>query len=237
MARDTHLAGKALIQEYRRRYGDKTVLAFSRGKDSIGCHLAIRDHLDVTPVHYIIVPGLSFIDESLDHYERALFGGQHIVRLPHPSFYRHLNNYLFQTPGHAEVIEAAALADITYKDVHQMIVEQESLPTPILCANGVRAADSPQRRMALTNGGPIRASADAWWPIWDWNKAKLLDEIERAGISLPIDYLLFGRSFDGLDARFLVPLKQQRPADYKRLLEWYPLADVEVFRYERDQAA
>jgi hypothetical protein len=46
---------------------------------------------------------------------------------------------------------------------------------------------------------------------------------------------MFGRSFDGLDLRFLVPLKKHRPKDYAKVLEWFPLADLEVFRWERSQ--
>ena len=38
-----HLRGDDLIAAYKERYGDKTLLAFSRGKDSIAVALALRD--------------------------------------------------------------------------------------------------------------------------------------------------------------------------------------------------
>ena len=54
---------------------------------------------------------------------------------------------------------------------------------------------------------------------------------------LPVDYHMFGRTFDGIDYRFLAPLKKNRPADYQKVLDWFPLAEMEVWRYERAQAA
>jgi tRNA(Ile)-lysidine synthase TilS/MesJ len=37
------LRGDNLIAAHKERYGDKTLLAFSRGKDSIAVALALRD--------------------------------------------------------------------------------------------------------------------------------------------------------------------------------------------------
>ncbi len=228
------LRGDELIAEYRRRFGDTTLLAFSRGKDSIACALALRGKLDVIPVHYDIVPGLPFVEESLQYYEKKLFD-RRILRFTHPSFYRQLSNLMYQTPGNAEVLASSPLPSIDYKDVHDMVCEQEGIEDDILSAAGVRAADSPLRRMSVTNHGAIRVKTKVWWPIWDWNKARLIEEIERSKISLPIDYLLWGRSLDGLDARFIIPMKEHLPNDWKRVLEYFPLAEVEIKRYELHQ--
>jgi len=61
----------------------------------------------------------------------------------------------------------------------------------------------------------------------------LLSEIERSGIKLSVDYKIFGRSFDGLDYRFLAPIKKHFPRDWQRLCQWFPLAEAEIYRYER----
>lgn len=57
-----------------------------------------------------------------------------------------------------------------------------------------------------------------------------MDAISAEGIGLPPDYEWFGRSFDGLDHRFLAPLSEHAPADYQRVLRWFPLADLELAR-------
>ena len=41
---------------------------------------------------------------------------------------------------------------------------------------------------------------------------------------LPVDYEMFGRSFDGIDYRFISPIKERFPDDYARILEWFPMA-------------
>jgi hypothetical protein len=98
---------KELIAEYRRRYGDKTLLGFSRGKDSIAAALAIRDQLDVYPVFFYVIPGLGFIEEGLEYYSRVLFGGRRVIQFPEAAFYKWLNGGLLQTPHTHEVIKAA----------------------------------------------------------------------------------------------------------------------------------
>jgi hypothetical protein len=224
---------EAIVAQVRAETGPKTLLSFSRGKDAIGAYLAIRDHFDeVVPYHLFLVPGLEFVDESLAYYERVM--GRKIWNLPHPSLYRWFNALVYQSPAHAAVLDAAALPTFEYLDVHQMVCQAEGIDVDqILVASGVRAADSPIRRVSFSMHGAISRAQRQYYPVWDWNKARLLEEIERSGIGLPVDYDLFGRSFDGLDLRFILPLKKHRPRDYAKVLEWFPLAEMEVWRYER----
>jgi len=64
--------GDKLIDQFKEKYGDKTILAFSRGKDSIAAALALRGKVDVIPVHYDNPPYLDFITESLAYYVRQV---------------------------------------------------------------------------------------------------------------------------------------------------------------------
>lgn len=226
------MRGDDLIRAYKERFGDKTLLAFSRGKDAIGTALAIRDKLDVIPVHYTTVPGLEFIEEGLAYYEKHLFG-RHIYRMPHPSFYRMIgSDFLYQDINNAQVFAAANLPVLKHTDVSRMVLNMEGAPLDTMNAIGVRAADSPMRRTAMNKYGPIRGSTRNWYPVWDWDKARLVSEIQRSGISLPIDYWLWGRSFDGVDVRFMLPMKKHLPRDYAKVLEWFPLLEADIRRYE-----
>lgn len=227
-----HPSGEEVIRLMRAEQGPRAMLAFSRGKDALGAWLAMRPHFeDVAPFHLTLVPGLSFVEESLDYFERAF--GRRIIRLPHPSLYRVLNNLTFQSPATASVVAAAGLPNFDYPDIYRLVREIEGLPEGVFAATGVRAVDSPMRMLAMRTHGPISRGREQYYPVWDWNKARLIGEIEKGGIGLPLDYDLFGRTFDGLDLRFLYPLKHKRPEDYRRILEWFPLAEAEVWRYER----
>lgn len=113
------------------------------------------------------------------------------------------------------------------------MIEDKRLDPGMLVADGVRAADSPMRRISIKTHGSISRNRGRYHPVWDWLKADLVNAFRSSGVRLPVDYEMFGRSFDGLDIRFLAPLKRHRPADYRRVLEWFPLADLEVYRQEK----
>ncbi|EEJ5117671.1 phosphoadenosine phosphosulfate reductase family protein [Salmonella enterica] len=215
---------------------NRTLLAFSTGKDAVAAWLAIREHFEeVIPYYLYLVPGLEFVEESIDYYEK--FFGQKIIQLPHPSLHRWLNNYIFQPPERCAVIEQAGLPSFDYTDVQKILVKQRGLQKNLLVADGVRAADSPMRRIAISSHGTISYNQLRYHPIWDWKSADLVACFRRHNVNLSIDYKLFGRSFDGLDLRFLLPLKKHRPRDYQKILEWFPLADLEIFRWEKANAA
>ena len=206
------------------------LLSFSAGKDAVAAWLALRDRVKIVPFYCFLIPNLEFVEQGLRYYED--FFGQRIIRVPHPALYRWLNELTFQAPQNCQIIEDAALPDFDFSQLEQCLREDYNLPPDSYAATGVRAADSPNRRSGLKRNGPIVANKLKAWPVWDWRMSKLEKEFIRSGVKLTIDYELFGRSFDGLDYRFLKPIKDRFPDDYARILEWFPLAELEIFRTE-----
>lgn len=209
----------------------KTLLAFSCGKDAIAAWLAIRDHFEeVIPYYLYLVPNLEFVDEQIAHYEK--FFGTKITQLPHTSVPRMLNNFVFQPPQNCKVIEDVSFPEFDYLDVQKVMCAKFGLPEDTLVADGVRAADSPMRRVAINTHGSISFNQLKYHPVWDWKKADLIDCFRRHNVKLSKDYAIFGRSFDGIDLRFLILIKKHYPKDYEKILELYPLADLEIYRWE-----
>lgn len=92
--------------EHIRRESDTVLLSFSRGKDSIAAYVKLRKHgFRIVPVHYYLVPGLSFIEESLRYYEQVF--GTHIYQLPAPALYTMWNEFVYQPPERCRHIENA----------------------------------------------------------------------------------------------------------------------------------
>lgn len=209
---------------------DKALLSFSCGKDSWAAWLSAREYFDFTPYYLYLVPGLEFVDDYLDYAERVL--GKHIVRLPHPTFYHWVNNAIFQPPERLRTIVAVGWPSFDYDDMRGAVIEDCGLPADVWTATGVRAADSPMRRASLIKNQGVNAKRMYFYPCWDWKKDRLLAELAAANIRLPVDYKVFGRSFDGLDLRFLVKIKEHFPRDYQTILDWFPLVDMEIARYE-----
>lgn len=227
------LTGEQVIARIREET-DTILLSFSCGKDSIGAWLALRPHFKrIVPYYYYIVPDLAFVNKSIQYYES--FFGTKIIQLPHPSLARMLNNMVFQAPENCLAVEQAGIPNIDYDDQAAIVAKMAEVNTT-WCANGLRAADSPNRRTAIKRYGAINYKSKKFYPIHDWNKGRLLQELRKAGVKLPIDYKLFGRSFDGIDYRFLKPIKDHLLADYEKIIAVFPLAGLEIKRREYYEA-
>ena len=207
------------------------MLAFSTGKDAICSWLALRDRVEVRPFYAYLIPDLEFVEDSLAYYEK--FFGTRIARVPHPSLYRWINEMVFVPPERCAIVEELALPTFEFADIYRGLREDWGLEDGALAATGVRAADSPVRRIHFSRTGGVNWRSRVAYPIWDWRSAKLGEEMKRAGVKLPVDYRIFGRSFDGMDYRFLKPIKENFPRDFERILEWFPLAEAEIYRGER----
>ena len=132
----------------------------------------------------------------------------------------------------AGVIEQAKLPNFNYEDIRQAVIQISGVDKNTFVADGVRAADSPMRRIAISTHGTISHTQKKYHPVWDIKKQEIVDLFKKHSVKLPIDYELFGRSFDGIDLRFLLPLKKYLPHDYSRVLEFFPFADLEIYRWE-----
>lgn len=214
--------------------GGRCILAFSCGKDAVASWVALRDAgIKVFPYYMFLAPGLRFVEQSLLYFED--FFGSHILRVPHPSVYRMLDECVFQPPGRVDVIGRLQLPLPDYDELRDAVADHWKIPRETWSGSGVRAADSLNRRTHFKLHGSMNHGRRIAYPVWDWKKDELLARLRRAGVKLPVDYAIFGRSFDGVDLRFLLPIRRYFPDDYARLLEWYPLAELEIKRYEQAQ--
>ena len=225
-----HLSGIETIAEIRRQ-NRRALLSFSCGKDSLACWLAIRDHFDeILPYYCYIVPGLEFVEEAIGYYERAFC--VKILQVPHYSLYRLLRNYIFQPPERCNDIDAADLPVEDRDGPAKMCARVGGVGDPAWTAVGVRMVDTPMRRLHFRRHGSINAARSIFYPVWDWKKADIVDAIRKSGIKLPKEYRIFGRSFDGINFQFLFAMKKHFPRDYQRVLDWFPLAELELKRHE-----
>lgn len=233
------IEGQPPSAEIRQRLKDENrpvCVAFSGGKDCIAAELALQESgVETHLAHLYLIPGkipgetLNFVEDSLKYFEDTW--QKPIHRYPHPSFYRWLNNFVFQAPERCQVIEAAGLPTPDYEEMWDLIRIDLGLESDTWVADGVRAADSLVRRASIKKHGAMKLKNRKVSPIYDWLNGSVYDYIQDHGVKLPKDYDYFDRSFDGLDYRFLKPIKDNEPEDYEQILSWFPLAELEIMRY------
>lgn len=117
--------------------------------------------------------------------------------MTHPRFLEALNSGLFETRQTMKAVARETFAEYTFQDGCD-----DAFPDVDWWAIGIRAADSPMRRMAVRKTGGVVESKGQFWPIAHWRVADVRRMLNLAGIVLPQDYELFKRSFDGYEARY-----------------------------------
>jgi hypothetical protein len=227
------LAGDALLALVRELSGDTVLLSFSRGKDALAAWLYLRPHFKIIPYHLDWIPGLSFVDDSIKYYED--FFGTHIYRLPHPMFSNYLIDYAWQTPEQGVAVKRLDLVECDLADMDNLLCDAYATPETYT-AVGMRAKDNLERRRLVWQQGsvgPPDKRRRFFYPVWDWNVEQVGAIIKQHGCKLPLDYKYWGRTIGAYDYQFLKPLSVHFPADYERVRQWFPLIDLELFRYEQ----
>lgn len=226
------LPSPELVPLARAIAGDTLLLALS-GRDSAAMWLYLRE-LDfrIVPYWCYTVPHLSYDDEMLDYYER--YFDTHIIRLPHPRTYELLRAGDWMPPRAAAIAVNANLVRFEFADIEARLAAEYGLGENYLCAVGMKAADNLMRLRMIRQMGPIGVRKRRYYyAIWDWKTADVREQLHRHNLKLSRSYRYFGSTGDGIDFRFLRYLKDNLPEDYQRVLDVFPLADLELFRYEQ----
>lgn len=209
------------------------IVSFSMGKDSIAAYIQMKKYFDkIYPVFYYMVPDLEFQNKSLEYYENEVFK-ERISRFPSPALFRQLAYFMYQHPGAVDYIHEQDIYIPHYDEIFAAAKLDLNLPIETYTGVGVRINDSLNRRFSIKKYGAVNEKRKQFYPVFDWDNERLITEIRQSGIKLPIDYRIWGRSFDGFHYKFLKPLKDHFPNDYEKCKSLYPFLDLELLRHEQ----
>lgn len=213
---------------------DTVMLSFSGGKDAVAAWLRMREHFpNIIPYYMYTVPDLEFIDKGMKWYEE--YFGTRIIRVPQPSLLGRLNTHTFQSPERVNwfVNSGIEFAKFDRDEIRDMIAEHLKLtPEQHWTGTGVTAHDNIARRMMAHRHGAINHKRKIFYPIIDYTRTRIYDELKKHKIKLPDEYAFLGRSFDGIALEYIHGIRKHYPNDYERLREYYPMMEVEFKRYE-----
>ena len=147
--------------------------------------------------------------------------------------YRALRGYTLQPPPRWPIIDELTLPNPTKEEMRALVLEHDAgvkNPEGLYNAVGIRATDGVVRYTTVRKHGAIIEHTKIFYPIWDWRKGYLMQRIKQAGLKLPADYAMFGRSFDGVHMEYITHIKAKYPKDYRTILDWFPLANLDLVR-------
>jgi predicted phosphoadenosine phosphosulfate sulfurtransferase len=228
----THFATSAELRQFmfEKTHG-KVIVAMSCGKDSLCATLELKkDGFDVVLIYLDRFPDiLDFVQHSLEYYED--YFGQPIHRMWHPDLLAYLRNGIYQPAAMSEAITRLNILPVSYDDVWQLVRDGAKLPDAFT-AIGETTSDNNMRRIAIKTHGAINYTKRTFFPIFDYKKEQILQTLRDAKIKLPPDYRLYRNTLDGIDARYMIPLKEHYPEDYERVIKCFPLIEADIFRME-----
>jgi hypothetical protein len=226
------LSSSELVEIVRRDFGNRLIMSVS-GKDSVAAWLYLREQgFELIPYWCYDIPGMSFDEQAYEYYQE--FFQTKIYRIPHPILYNYLRRGDFQPPDVWAKLKAMHLPNYDYFVIENLIALENGLGENYLSAVGMRAADNLNRLRMIRPQGPGGLKRRRWYyPIWDWKLADVRAILRKHNCKLSRSYAYFDNTGNGVDYLTLSVLRDHLPADYRRVLELYPLAEMEVLRFEK----
>lgn len=200
---------------------DEVIVAFSGGKESIvALDMCVKHFKRVVPFFMYYIPGLSFQEKQLQWYEEKY--DLQIERLPHFELsnlmrYGTLRNPDFEVPI------------IDMNDIYSWMRDKYGVYWIVA---GERSGDSIIRGAMIKHTGTIDPVRGRMYPLAWWTKQEILDYIKIKKLYRGIDSRTFGTSFEGVNPRSFLFLKEHFPSDYAKALRLFPLGEGAVKRYE-----
>jgi 3'-phosphoadenosine 5'-phosphosulfate sulfotransferase (PAPS reductase)/FAD synthetase len=223
----------------------RPLVSFSCGVDSIAMWLRLKELADqdsgfnlsdASFFYMYYIPGLPFVDDYISYFEQK--EGIKIAQVPHNLFLEALANWHFQSPSKSKAIELMQKTKDKYVLVSKSEIEDYVKkrfgysPDAYTCV-GVKAGDSAMRRMAMRKTQGINHTKKKLYPIADMENRDVYDIIKRHGIKVPVDYDLFGISYENLQYRFAKVISEQCPESWKICQDWFPDIGLSLARYDR----
>lgn len=203
---------------------DRVLVSLSGGKDSaVVLDLCCRHFEHVEAFFMYLVPGLSFQERLLRHYERRY--GIVIHRIPHfmvSEFFRYGS---FRKADFSVPIVSVA-------ETYSYMRERTGI---WWIAGGERIADSLWRRAMLkSSGGSVNRRRGRFYPVAYWRLKNVQDYIAYRRLAVALESRVLGHSFRDIGGPEITAIKRVYPEDYERIKRWYPFVTASLAKGASD---
>lgn len=207
-------------------------LMFSRGKDSVAAWLYLRNFFKrIIPFYLYDIPDfLSFEEQSLAYYED--YFGIKIERFLDGNVVKDWQDLVFQSPLTEKIIDDFGyLKSYTVFDIVDFLRKKHNAPKG-WCAASLSLCDNLCRRTIINTRGAVNYRRMIFYPCFDWTKKMILDIIKKHNLKLAPDYLFSPRSFSFRRYSNLMWVFKNRPDDFKKIEQYFPMIKAAIVREE-----
>lgn len=225
---------QVLEEDYKKKIElikDKTnILHFSTGADSIASYLRLREAgIEPILVYKYFIKDLPMVNNFLDYFQKK-FNIKKIYQFPHPLWAEMLGKVQFQKPSynfHKFLNEVWQLRCFD-KEAFDMHLSNCFDDKNTIYHFGLRYTDGIRRFEHLKNNGVM--FQNKFYPVAPFKIGDIKAILNKYDCKLPIEYSLWGISFESPRAWNLPLIKDNCPETYKKILEWFPLVYYEIYR-------
>ena len=198
------------------------IVSFSGGKDSwtiLDMACRVWGPANVNCYNLYIVPGMECELQEFRKVERRY--GIHIRRIPHPGLQAALR------AGHLQPVPTSFRRKLQHADIYEYVRNITSSDWVIF---GHRMDESLQRRGMIRRDRGVITHLRKVYPLWNWTAPDVYHYIKSAKIPAPEQYTESDTTGFTLAPNSLLYLRSKYPDDYKKVIEMFPFAEVQLLR-------
>ena len=205
------------------------ILHFSTGADAVASYLHLRDH-GIRPIliyHYFL-PHLRMVENYLNWFEKMF--NERVFQFPSTLFSWWFDNAIFQYPVKARERFRNRIGTGFEKHTKEWFDQllASTLSGNVIFHLGLKYTDGLHRYRYLMNNGV--SYGNKFYPAAAFQVKDIQAILEKYDCLLPIDYRLYGMSFESPRAWNINLIKKSCPETYKQILEYFPLVGAEGLR-------
>ena len=202
---------------------DKTnILHFSCGADAIACYLRLKEY-DIKPIliyHYFL-KDLPMVKNYIDWFEKKF--NERIYQFPSTLFTDIFDRALFQYPVKARERFRNRIgydmAGFTKEKFDKFLAN--TVGGDVVFHLGLKYTDGVMRYQHLIKNGC--SFKNKFYPIASFQVKDIQDILEKHNCLLPIEYSLWGISFESPRPWNINLIKEHCPETYRQILDVFPL--------------
>lgn len=210
--------------------GKTNVLHFSTGADSVACFLKLRENgIEPILVYKYFIKDLPMVKNYIDYFEKKF--NVHVYQFPSTLWAEHNDKVLYQLPikareKHFHNLDSYYL-DCYTKDFFDSAVA-EALGGDVIFHLGLRYTDGLRRYQHLMKHGC--SFGNKFYPIASFKVGDIHDLLDKYDCKLPIEYGLWGISFESPRSFNIKLIKENCPATFEAIKKEYPLIEALAYR-------